>query len=112
MRQIARHLLVLGALLGAGACAPRPVVVGTAPAETQSGLHVTNQLNQAVNVYVRSDGTDMFLRQVPANTTLHVPISGIRPGATVTFRAVTVDGVRTFTRANVVLSGTYTFPVP
>ena len=99
-------------LAAAASCGPRRVAVGTAAAEPGVSLQVTNRLNQAVNVYVTSGGTDMFVRQVPANSTMQLPVHGVRAGATGTLRAVTVDGSRTYSRANVLLSGTLTFPVP
>jgi hypothetical protein len=39
-------------------------------------------------------------------------VSGIPSGATVTLKAVTIDGTRTYSAANVVLNGTYNFSVP
>jgi hypothetical protein len=94
------------------ACGPRQVEVRTAPPTGQIAVQVTNNLNQAVNVYVTSAGTDTFLRQVRANSAETVPIQGFTSGTTVTLKAVTIDGVHTYTRPNVVLSGTATFPVP
>ena len=109
-------LLVVGALvagLGTTGCAPRQVEVRTAAAPaTQVAVQVTNSLAQAVNVYVTSGGSDTFLRQVSANSTVTVPVQGFAPGTTVTLKAVTVDGTRTFTRSNVVLNGTSQFPLP
>jgi hypothetical protein len=100
-------------LLAATACAPRQVEVRTAAAETSAlALQVDNALAQAVNVYVTYGGTDIFVRQVPARTSQRVPVAGVPTGATVTLRAVTVDGSRTVTRANVVLTGTHAFVVP
>jgi hypothetical protein len=97
------------------ACHPRAVEVRTAPttsAQAQTSVQVKNGLNQAVNVYVTQAGTDMFLRQVPANSTSTVPVQGVSAGTSVTLKAVTVDGVRTFQRKNVTLTGTYLFPLP
>jgi len=57
-------------------------------------------------------GSDTFLRQVPAKTSQAVPLPGLNPGTTVSLKAVTVDGTRTFTRNNVSLSGSYPFALP
>jgi len=106
---------LLGAVVAVGtaACGPRQVEVRTAPTQaTQVSVQVQNTLSQAVNVYVSSGGTDTFLRQVAGNSTVTVPVQGYAPGSTVTLKAVTVDGVHTYTRDNVVLNGTYTFPLP
>lgn len=106
---------LLGAVVavGATACGPRQVEVRTAPTQaTQVSVQVQNTLSQAVNVYVSSGGSETFLRQVAANSTVTVPVQGIAPGSTVTLKAVTVDGVHTYTRNDVVLNGTYTFPLP
>ena len=73
---------------------------------------MSNGLAQAVNVYVTHGGTDMFVRQVAAGASVRAPVSGVEPGATVTVKAVTIDGSKTYSRANVVLSGTYSFVVP
>jgi hypothetical protein len=109
-------LLVVAALvagIGTTGCAPRQVEVRTAPTQpTQVSIQVTNKLSQAVNVYARSGGSDTFLRQVGANSTVTVPLQGFAPGTTVSLKAVTVDGTKTYTRDNVVLNGTYQFPLP
>jgi hypothetical protein len=109
----------------AAACGPRRVQVGTSPSGGGGGggggggttaspvaVQVTNNLSQAVNVYVSSGGTDTFLRQVKGNSVETVPVQGFTSGTSVTIKAVTVDGVQTFSRPNVVLSGTYSFAVP
>jgi protein-disulfide isomerase len=115
-------LLVL-ALAGAAACGPRQVEVRTAPSTTTSAeqsVQVTNSLSQAVNVYVidaattsgANPGGELFLRQIPANTVEKVPVVNVPAGRTVYFRAVTVDGSRTYQSRNVVLSGTFLWSVP
>lgn len=113
--RFARVPSLLGAVVAFAtvACGPRQVEVRTAPTQaTQVSIQVQNTLNQAVNVYVNSGGTDTFIRQVAANSTVTVPVQGFAPGSTVTLKAVTVDGVHTYTRNNVALTGTYTFPLP
>lgn len=100
-------------LLIVAACGPRQVEVRTAPTQaTQVSVQVNNNLNQAVNVYVTSNGTDTFLRQVGGNSSATIPVQGFASGSTVALKAVTIDGKQTYSRANVVLNGTYVFPLP
>jgi len=97
------------------ACRQRQVEVRTAPAsaqQSQVSVQVTNNLTQAVNVYVVASGTDTFLRQVAAKASVTIPVQGFAAGTTVGLKAVTVDGARTYQRQNVVLNGTYVFPLP
>ena len=97
------------------ACRQRQVDVRTAPTSAQQAqvsVQVTNSLAQAVNVYVVANGNDTFLRQVKANESVTIPVQGVASGATVSLKAVTVDGARTYQRQNVVLTGTYVFPLP
>lgn len=108
-----RVLFALAVAASAVACGPRRVEVSAAeagPAAAQ--LTVTNTLSQPVNVYVVSEGTETFVRQIGANVTETVPVRGIAGGSTVTLRATPVDGRNTYTRPNVVLSGTYNWQVP
>jgi len=111
-------LRVVAMLVGAmvlGACRARQVDVRTAPSSpqpSQVSVQVANSLAQGVNVYVNLGGADTFLRQVAANTTVTIPVQGFAAGSSVTLKAVTVDGVRTYQRQNVVLNGTYVFPLP
>ena len=95
------------------ACGPRQVDIRTAPVtQAQVSVQVNNTLTQAVNVYVRTGGTDTFLKQVGANSSATIPIQGFASGTTVTLKAVTIDGVKTYSRDNVTLTGTYVFPLP
>ena len=91
---------------GRSKCAPGPE-----PA-TDVAIHLTNNLSQAVNVYVVSGGNDIFLKQVAANSVEHIPVAGVPAGATVNLRAVTVDGTRTYTKNNVTLSSMYDWRLP
>ncbi|HTK46445.1 MAG TPA: hypothetical protein VL328_00525 [Gemmatimonadaceae bacterium] len=109
-------LLALG-LATLVACGPRQVEVRTAPEATdaQSGPSVqfTNNLSQAVNVYVTAaGGNELFLRQVAANTVEKLPVSGVPAGATVTFKAVTVDGSRTYQSRSAPLASQFLWSVP
>jgi hypothetical protein len=87
--------------------------VRTAPAQpVPSAIQLTNGLSQGVNVYVNYNGNDQFIQQVRANTALRLPVAGVPSGATVTLKAVTIDGTKTYSKANVVLRGTIDFSVP
>lgn len=107
------RVLVAALVLGT-ACAPRQVEVRTAPAATiDQTVQVTNNLSQAVNVYVTTTGgTELFLRQVPANTVEKVPVPNIAAGTTATFKAVTIDGSRTYQSRTIPLSGLFIWSVP
>lgn len=96
------------------ACGGRAAEVRTAPvANTELSVQVTNNLSQAVNVYVTpSGGSELFLRQVPANTVERVPVQGVASGTKVAFKAVTVDGSRTYGSRDVTLIGPYVWSVP
>lgn len=104
---------LIGAALALSACGPRQVDVRTSPTTAaQASVEVRNTLGQGVNVYVVQNGTKTFLRQVGANSTATVPVQGIAAGSTVRLEATTIDGVKTYTRDNVTLTGTVTFPLP
>jgi hypothetical protein len=104
-------------LAGASACGPRQVEVRTAPpspsASEGNSVQLTNNLSQAINVYVvSSGGGELFLRQVPANTAEKLPVTGVAAGSTVTFKAVTVDGSRTYQSRSAPLSAMFLWSVP
>jgi hypothetical protein len=100
-------------MIAVAACGPRQVEVRTAPSQpTQNAIELTNGLNQGVNVYVNYNGNDQFIQQVRANTALRLVVTSVPSGATVTLKAVTIDGTRTYTLPNVVLRGTLNFSVP
>lgn len=106
-------LLVCALAVSAAACGPRRVEVRAAePTAAAVQLAVTNTLDQPVNVYVVHGGADTFVRQVAANASETVGVRGVPAGATVTLRAVPVDGRNTYTRPNVVLTGTFSWQVP
>src|SRR5439155_8352117 len=111
-----RFCVALGLALGvmvSGACGPRAASVRTAPTAAEATLHFTNNLSQAVNVYVVQNGTETFVRQVSANTTENLPVRGIPLGSQVSLRAVSVDGKSQFDMQNpVALSSTITWKVP
>jgi len=100
-------------MLALAACSGRQVEVKTGPEPAADvALHVTNNLSQAVNVYVVSGTNDIFLKQVAANSVEHIPISGIAAGSTVNLRAATVDGTRTYTKNNITLASMYEWRLP
>ena len=112
-----RASLIAASLIVATACGPRQVEVRTAPQSTETAntpsVQLTNNLSQAVNVYVNvSGGSELFLRQVPANTVEKVPVNGVASGTTVSFKAVTVDGSRTYQSRSAALSPMFLWSVP
>ena len=95
------------------ACGPRQVEVQTAPTQSaEVALHFTNNLSQAVNVYVNSGGSDMFVRQVGPNTTEHLPVPGMSAGTSVTLKATVVGSATTYQKGNVVMAQTVSWRVP
>lgn len=108
-----RVLMLSLSMLALAACGGRQVEVRTGPQPaTEVALHLTNNLSQAVNVYVVSGSSDIFVKQVGSNSVEHIPVSGVAAGSTVNLRAVTVDGTRTYTRNNVTLSSLYEWRLP
>ena len=108
-----RVLMLSLSMLALAACGGRQVEVRTGPQPaTDVALHLTNNLSQAVNVYVVSGSSDIFVKQVGSNSVEHIPVSGVAAGSTVNLRAVTVDGTRTYTRNNVTLSSLYEWRLP
>lgn len=108
-----RAILATALLLTVAACGPRQVEVRTAPTQTADvALNFTNNLSQAVNVYVNSGGSDLFVRQVGPNTSEHLPVQGISSGTNVTLKATTIDGARTYSRTGVRMEGTVAWRVP
>jgi hypothetical protein len=79
---------------------------------TDVSIRFTNNLTQAVNLYVTSGGTDVFLKQVAPSAVELVPVRGLAAGTTVTLRARTVDGTRTYSKDNISLSANYEWRVP
>lgn len=107
------RVIAFAVLISLCACGPCQVEVRTAAsAPAESALQVTNNLSQSVNVYVTYNGSDQFVQQVRATTSLRLPVRGIPAGSTVSLKAVTVDGTHTYTRQNIILSGTYILTVP
>lgn len=110
----ASAMLLALAVVAVTACGPRQVEVRTAPTTaSEQAVQVTNNLSQAVNVYVTgASRSEMFLKQVAANTAERVPVPAIPSGTSVTFKAVTVDGSRTYQSRSVTLSGLFVWSIP
>ena len=108
-----RTIMVSLSMLALVACGGRQVEVRTGPEPaTDVAIHLTNNLSQAVNVYVVSDNNDIFVKQVGSNSVEHLPVSGVAAGSTVNLRAVTVDGTRTYTKNSVTLTNMYEWRLP
>lgn len=108
-----RLIAMMSIALAATACGPRQVEVRTGPQPvSEVTLRVTNNLSQAANIYVVNGGSDIFLKQVPANSAASMNVPGISAGATVGLKATPIDGSRSYTRDNVTLSGLYEWQVP
>jgi hypothetical protein len=106
-------IVMLGLAVAATACGPRQVEVKTGPQPvSEVTLKVTNNLSQAANIYVVNGGSDIFLKQVGANSTETMNVPGISAGATVGLKATPIDGSRSYTHDNVLLSGLYEWQVP
>jgi uncharacterized lipoprotein YajG len=113
MRKFSAMFALLMAMAMMAGCGPRQAQVRTAPTAAEATIHFTNNLGQAVNVYVVQSGTETFVRQVAANTTENLPVRGIALGSQVVLRAVTVDGKSQFDTPNpVALTSMYTWKVP
>ena len=64
-----RVLMVSLSMLALAACGGRQVEVRTGPEPaTDVAIQLTNNLSQAVNVYVVSGGNDIFVKQVAGNS--------------------------------------------
>ena len=110
MRALLAGLLLFGAATG---CGNRQVNVETAPRTGAAiTLHFTNNDNSAVNVYVVSGGNDLFLKQVPANTTDELPVAGLASGTQVKLKATRTDGSKTYTSDTMTLDATTNWKVP
>ena len=111
MKRLTSLSLVFTLLVAA--CGPRQVEVTTGPQPaSEVSVVLTNNLTQAVNLYVTTGGTDVFLKQVAAGSAEVVPVRGLSAGQTVTLKARTVDGTRTYTRPNIYLAANYEWRVP
>ena len=100
---LAAHLVMLSA----------KVEVGSAPSPSSGmAVHLTNNASQAVNAYVTAGGSDVFIGQVGANSVKTLSVSGVSSGSSVTLKAKTADGARTYTKDNVSLTSSTDWTVP
>ena len=107
------RILTMVLLAAALTACNRKVEVNSAPAPASGmAVHLTNNASQAVNAYVTSSGSDLFIGQVAANSEKTLPVSGISSGSSVTLKARTADGSRTYTKDNVSLSSNTEWTVP
>src|SRR6185503_5031681 len=91
----------------------RQVKVQTAPkASAEVSLRLTNHDNSAVNVYVVNNGTDVFVKQVAANTTEDLAVAGIGAGTQVRLKATRTDGSKTYTSDPMALNASTPWKVP
>jgi hypothetical protein len=108
-----RAVAVAAVLVFVAACGPRQVEVRTAPTQSSEvAIHFTNNLSKAVNVYVNSGGSDLFIRQVSANTTEHLPVPGISAGTSVTLKATPIDGSTGYVKTGVTMTEMISWRVP
>lgn len=108
-----KALFALALVTVVTACGSRTVEVQTGPQPTtDAAVHVTNNANQAINVYVVSGGNEIFVGQAAANSTQHLAVSGVASGSTVALKARTADGTKTYTKENVQLSSMTPWSVP
>lgn len=107
------RILTIVLLAASLAACNRKVEVGSAPAPSSGmSVHLTNNTNQAVNAYVTASGSDVFIGQVGANSEKSLTVSGVSSGSSVSLKAKTADGSRTYTKDNVTLSSSYDWTVP
>ena len=121
MRTLRMGMLAVALTMSVG-CGGRPVTVRTGEtaasrsAAGEASIAVTNNLTQAVNVYVVSGtggaGGDLFLRQVAGGASETLPVRGVATGATIGLKATTIDGTRTYTKDNVIVQRGYVWQVP
>ncbi|HMI58581.1 MAG TPA: hypothetical protein VK511_11060 [Gemmatimonadaceae bacterium] len=91
----------------------RKVEVGSAPSPSSGmAVNLTNNSSQAVNAYVTTNGSDVFIGQVAPNSVKSLTVSGVSSGSSVTLKARTADGARTYTKDNVTLSSSTDWTVP
>jgi len=96
-------------------CGQRTVEVHSTPASSttaDASIRFTNNLSQAVNVYVVSGASEVFVKQVNASGNEQLTVRGVTAGSTVRLKATTVDGTKTYTKDDVVLGPSASWQVP
>ncbi len=95
------------------ACGGRTVEVNSSPSPmAAAAVNVTNNLSEPVNVYANAGGEDIFLGQVGGGSAMSLPVKGISAGSTITLKATRMSDKYSYSKSNVVLSGTYLWQVP
>ena len=112
MKRICAALGLAVVTMMSSGCGPRAASVRTSPTTAESTIHFTNNLPQAVNVYVIQNGTETFVKQVSASTTENLPVRGVALGSSVTLRATSVDNKSQFDSNPMALTSTLTWKVP
>ena len=107
-------VVMLGIATTLAACGPRQVEVRTAPTQSaEVAIHFTNNLTTAVNVYVNTGSTDMFVRQVNARAVEHLPVPGVSVGTRATLKAIPVGQQSGgYTRTGVTMTERVSWSVP
>lgn len=110
MRAVLAALALAVATTG---CHGRSVRVESgSPVVAKVSVTVTNSLSQSVMVYGVWNGQEHPLKEVPANSTLDVPIADVKAGDVIQLKATTSDGTRTYTKDGVSLQTKNTWKVP
>lgn len=106
--------VMLGIATAVTACGPRQVEVRTAPTQSaEVSIHFTNNLASAVNVYVNTGSTDMFVRQVNAKAVEHIAVPGVSVGTKATLKAIPVGSQSGgYQRAGVTMTEMVSWSVP
>lgn len=108
-----RIIAAAALLMIASACGPRQVEVRSAPSQqAETAIHFTNNSSKTVNVFVNTGSTDVFVRQVAARATEHLPVPGVSRGARVTLKAKPIDGSSGYERADVVMTEMVSWTIP
>jgi hypothetical protein len=106
--------LLFVSTLSITACGQRQVEVTTgAQPQSDVAIHLTNNTNSQLNVYVVHGGQRIFVGQVSSNSTQQLPVANVPSGSVVRLEASTVStSPQTYSRDGVTLSGTYDWRVP
>ena len=108
-----RIIAAAALLMVATACGPRQVEVRSAPSQSaETAIHFTNNTTKAVNVFVNTGSTDVFVRQVAAKATEHLPVPGVSRGARVTLKAKPIDGSGGYEKGDVVMTEMVAWSIP
>ena len=107
-------MMLVVSTLSITACGQRQVEVSTgAQPQSDVALHLTNNTSRQLNVYVVHGGQRIFVGQVSANSTQHLPVANVPSGSVVRLEASTVSSTpQTYARDDVTMSGTVPWQVP